>query len=341
MLRVLTLSLLLLHGATLARTPDWLAPFVTLYEQQLGQAEPCALSASGQLTVCSPTLLNNSIGPFVLHHGQPQGPVVVLLHGLSDSPFFLRSIAPAIHQQGMTVIVGLLPGHGKHDADADMEDEHLSDRWRTHLSALVGYAKTLGQPVLLGGFSTGGALVTEYTLQHPGEISGLLLFSGALALDDSAESLSHFWGMGWLARLLDGEYQTRGPNPYKYPSVSSYSAIELMEVIDHIRELQSNEVPLNVPIFAAHSLADTTTPYHGVASLLDYNRGDNLTYLVDESVGVCHADLVINPWHLEQMDYNATKVDSTASCKVPRANPEHDDMLNALALFLQRFASTH
>ena len=112
--------------------------------------------------VCSDALRNDGNAPYILHNGKPTKKVMVLFHGLSDSPFFFSSIAPFIRQQGFTVVVGLLPGHGKKEADADMEDSELYQRWQTHVSDVVAYASTLGERVYLGGFSTGGALVTHY-----------------------------------------------------------------------------------------------------------------------------------------------------------------------------------
>jgi len=41
-------------------------------------------------------------------------------------------------------------------------------------------------------FQQAGTLATRYMMLHPDEIDGLLLFSGALALSDSAENLAKF-----------------------------------------------------------------------------------------------------------------------------------------------------
>ncbi|HAX27440.1 MAG TPA: phospholipase, partial [Alteromonas macleodii] len=67
-------------------------------------------------------------------------------------------------------------------------------------------------------------------------IDGLMLFSGALALSDNAESMSRIWGIKLLARIIDGTYQTHGPNPYKYPNVAGLAGLELMDLINIIRD---------------------------------------------------------------------------------------------------------
>ena len=139
--------------------------------------------------------------------------------------------AQAIHKQGHNVLVALLPGHGKKDADQDMQDPELAARWRSNVQEMIALAPEFGEQLYLGGFSTGGALSAEYILEHPGEVKGLLLFSGALALDSSVETMASIWGIKWLAKTLDGDYQSMGPNPFKYPSVARYSAFQLTDVI--------------------------------------------------------------------------------------------------------------
>ena len=196
--------------------------FDAIYQAQLGTTRGCQVPEVNVFRVCSDSLKNDGNAPYILHHNKVTEKVVVLFHGLSDSPFYFRSIAQSMHQQGHNVVVALMPGHGKKQADDDMQDPELADHWRAHVSEVVEYAAVLGKQSYLGGFSTGGALATEYILQNPKAVKGLMLFSGALALDSSVESLAHIWGIQWLAKILDGEYATQGPNPYKYPSVARF-----------------------------------------------------------------------------------------------------------------------
>ncbi|MFB1035044.1 MAG: alpha/beta fold hydrolase [Sinobacterium sp.] len=269
-----------------------------------------------------------------MHHNKVTEKVVVLIHGLSDSPYFLRSIAQSIYQQGNNVIVGLLPAHGKKQADTDMQDSELADRWRAHVSELIDYATSLGKQRYLGGFSTGGTLATEYTLQNPGTVKGLILFSGALALDPSVESMANVFGVRWLAKLLDGEYVTQGPNPYKYPSVARFSALELTKVIFSVRDLIEQGAPLNLPLFVAHSMADKTTPIIGVKNLIAVNTGPNRLFEISLDEDVCHADLVINEKQLSDMQYDTSMLEAISSCNIPKANPKHAEMLASLKQFL-------
>jgi pimeloyl-ACP methyl ester carboxylesterase len=311
--------------------------FDAIYETQLGTTRGCQTPEKNVFRVCSERLKNDGNAPYILHHNKVTVKVVVLFHGLSDSPFFLRSIAQSIHKQGNNVIVALLPGHGKKQADKDMQDDKLADLWRAHVADVVEYSASLGEQRYLGGFSTGGALATEYVLQNPESVKGLMLFSGALALDSTLESMASIWGIQWLAKILDGEYTTQGPNPYKYPRVARFAAFELTEVIFSVRDLIEQGATLNLPIFVAHSLVDTTIPIIGVKNLMAENKGPNTFFVTSKDDDVCHADLVISDDQLRHMKYDASMLEEILPCDVPKANPKHTEMLGSLSQFLKTY----
>jgi pimeloyl-ACP methyl ester carboxylesterase len=311
--------------------------FDAIYHSQLGSTRGCQKPEKNVFKVCSDSLKNDGNAPYILHHNKVTEKVVVLFHGLSDSPFFLRSIAQSIHQQGNNVIVALTPGHGKKQADEDMQDDKLADRWRSHVSEVIDFSANLGKQPYLGGFSTGGVLATEYILLNPNSVKGLMLFSGALALDSSVESMANIWGIRWLAKILDGKYETQGPNPYRYPSVARFSAFELIEVIFSVRELVEQGVTLNLPIFVAHSMADTTTPIIGVKNLLAVNKGPNSLFEISKDLDVCHADVMVNEVQVFDMHYNASILGEILPCDVPKANPKHAEMLSSLRQFLTTY----
>lgn len=309
--------------------------FAQIYQQELGSTQGCQEPRLQEFAVCSSALRNDGNAPYILHHDKPTEKVVVLFHGLSDSPFFLRSIAEAFHAEGYNVVVGLLPGHGLSDADADMEDPELANRWRKRVADISELASALGDKKYIGGFSTGGALATEYDLMHPDEYKGLLLFSGALRLDSTVETLANIWGMRWIAKLLDGDYQTQGRNPVKYPKISTYAALQLVDVISSVRDLIEQKAPLNLPIFVAHSQADVTTQIQGVKDLMAYNQGKNSFFEIPQSDNVCHADLVVSATQLRDMHYDMSNLGESEPCSVPQANPLHPAMLAAAMSYLR------
>lgn len=309
--------------------------FEQLYQAQLGTTQGCQTPSLAEFSVCSAALRNDGNAPYILHHNKVTEKVIVLFHGLSDSPFYLRSIAQSFHAEGYNVVVALLPGHGLKSADTDMEDPQLANRWRELVDKVVNLASDLGQREFIGGFSTGGALATEYVLQHPNKLEGLMLFSGALRLESKAEMLANVWGMRWVAKKLDGDYASEGRNPYKYPSVATFAAFQLVDVIMSTRELMEHNSELNLPIFVAHSQADATTLIQGVKDLMAYNQGENQFFEIPQSENVCHADLVISAEQLIAMKYDMTGIEETESCSIPKANPLHAQMLKAAIRYLR------
>jgi alpha-beta hydrolase superfamily lysophospholipase len=150
---------------------------------------------------------------------------VILIHGLTDSPYMFRSLAARLHERGCSVVVLRLPGHGT--APAALR----TIRWQDWAAAVRVVAADLRRrlparaPLYLIGFSTGAALAVEYSLARlEGEdvpaVDGLVLLSPAIGVDPLAwlaiwqGRLARVPGLGKMAWLdLIPEY-----DPYKYNS---------------------------------------------------------------------------------------------------------------------------
>lgn len=318
------------------------AAFSTL---NISNLVPTLTSKNANITVpsliryCATQLRNPGNAPFVLYHGHSTHGVVVLFHGLSDSPFYMESIAQAAFTAGYNVVVGLLPGHGlRENALAVLHDANLKSIWRQHVAQVIHAAKPLGQDLILGGFSTGGALVTDYALQNSPEVTGLALFSGALRLPPNAETLTKFPFAKYIAQWTELSYQTSGANPFKYPSVSSYAAGELMAIIRDIRRVLSNNQSLDLPIFVAHSEHDWVTPIGGVEELTANVNGEHTFFRIAKSLAVCHDAL---PMSSAQIQLIPQPEKLTAdSCSQKKANPVHAKMLGMFEFFLVNQSST-
>ena len=316
--------------------------FSDLYAKELGNVEACQGSlALFEYKVCSPALRNEGNAPFILYAkgkltkdgDRSIAPVVVLFHGLSDSPFFVRGIAEHLNKQGFTVVAPLNPGHGKRDALGDMRDPKLQQRWYEHVDQVMQLIKPYTEKTFIGGFSTGGTLATRYMLLHPNEIDGLLLFSGALALSNSAENMGRIWGMKWVAKIVDGDFISDGPHPYRYPDVAGYAGLTLADVIFEIRELLQQS-SISKPIFVAHSLADIITPYYGVENLMRQINGAHQVVTIDSAYDTCHQDLVMSSSMMVGLKVDKTQLTISERCAVPKPNPLFNNMMAMLDYFL-------
>jgi alpha-beta hydrolase superfamily lysophospholipase len=128
--------------------------FRTHYQARLGPLEE--RSANSRYTIRSTRLRGEGNHPNVLHHGTKTADVLVLIHGLTDSPFYMDAIGRAFHDAGVTVIFPLLDAHGLVDPDRAMEDDELAQKWRATVDHAVTVAAMLGDRISIGGFSTGG-----------------------------------------------------------------------------------------------------------------------------------------------------------------------------------------
>ncbi len=55
--------------------------------------------------------------PFEIEPKDPSGKAILLVHGLSDSPYSFVDVANKLADQGFLVRVPLLPGHGAKPSD--------------------------------------------------------------------------------------------------------------------------------------------------------------------------------------------------------------------------------
>ena len=101
---------------------------------------------------------------------------VLLTHGLTDSPYFMRGLAAFFQENCFRVMAILLPGHGTRPGDL------LDVSWQEWAKAEAYGTDQLAaevDEVYLAGFSTGGALSVYQSLRDK-RVRGLFLFSPAL-----------------------------------------------------------------------------------------------------------------------------------------------------------------
>ncbi|RLA05389.1 MAG: alpha/beta hydrolase [Gammaproteobacteria bacterium] len=162
---------------------------------------------------------------------------VLLLHGLTDSPYSLRRIGEIFHARGFYVLGLRLPGHGT------IPGALTRVRWQDWVAASQLGArhvrKQIGaqQPFVIAGYSNGGGLAVKYALDALVDPNlpvpdRLLLFSpeiGIAPVADIADShkllsfLPYFKQFKWLS--IEPEY-----DPFKYNSFPKNAAQEAWAV---------------------------------------------------------------------------------------------------------------
>lgn len=154
---------------------------------------------------------------------KPTG-AVVLLHGLTDSPYSLRHIARRYQEDGFVAVAIRLPGHGTVPAGlVDVEWEAWSEA--TRLAVREARRRAPGGPLHLVGFSNGGALAVKYALDalddknlaHPDRI---VLFAPMIGVTSLARFAGFFGLPAVLPRYAKAAWLGIVPefNPFKYNS---------------------------------------------------------------------------------------------------------------------------
>ena len=182
---------------------------------------------------------------FQLDTANPRGGVL-LLHGMSDSPYSLRAIGQALHEQGYQVLGLRLPGHGT--APSGMLSVHWNDMSAAVSMAMAHLFESVGnRQVHIVGYSTGAALALDYALEAPvsARPASLVLISPAIGIHPTAalaswkRRLSLLPGLEGLAWLdLEAEF-----DPYKYNSFATNAAEQVHRLTRSVGERNRHATP--------------------------------------------------------------------------------------------------
>jgi len=205
---------------------------------------------------------------FVLANEQPTAGVL-LLHGLSDSPYSMRALGERLHKSGAWVLGLRIPGHGT--APSGLVETSWQDMAAAvRLAARQVKDAVAEKPFYVIGYSNGGALAIEYTLATleddslPGP-NGVVLLSPEIGVSKIAAfavwqaRLGHLLGLEKLAwNSVIPEYE-----PFKYGSFSINAGDLAHRITNHIQQrltaLQNTgKLETMPPILAFQSSADAT-----------------------------------------------------------------------------------
>ena len=178
---------------------------------------------------------------------------ILLTHGLSESPYFMRYLAAFFQANGFRVLAVLLPGHGTRPGDL------LDTRWQEWARAVAYGTDRLAEEVdevYLGGYSAGGALSIYQSLRDK-RVRGLFLFAPALEITRlAAYAFLHKW-VSWLIPRQKWLYVKPDMDIYKYESFAKNAATQMYKMTLAI-SAQLKLHKLNIPIFTVASVDDKT-----------------------------------------------------------------------------------
>lgn len=235
--------------------------------------------------------------------GAPSG-AVVLLHGLTDSPYSLRHIAHRYRAHGYVAVAIRLPAHGTVPGaltDVEWEDWQAA----TRLAVREARRRAGGSlPLHLVGFSNGGALALQYALDAIGDqelarpdrlvlispMIGITQFARFAGLAGLPAILPAFAKAAWLSILPEF-------NPFKYNSFPvngarqshNLTVVLQRQIARYARDGRLADLP---PILTFQSVIDFTVSTRAIITAfynqLPANGGElvlfdiNRTFKLDE-----------------------------------------------------------
>jgi alpha-beta hydrolase superfamily lysophospholipase len=241
----------------------------------------------------------------VLRADSPRGGAL-LVHGLTDGPYSMRAVAERLNANGFYTLSLRMQGHGTVPGglvDATWEDWMAAVRMGArHVRDQIG----ADRPLVLVGYSNGGALITKYALDALEDRSlpnpaKLIMLSPMIGVSPAARFASSISLLGPVipkARWIDivPEY-----NPFKYNSFPANAGAQTYlltralnrQLLDAERAGRLKDI---APVLAFQSVVDTTVSapavVHDLFDHLPPGRSELVAFDLNRQAGV---DLFTRP----------------------------------------------
>lgn len=215
-----------------------------------------------------------------LHPRERPRAVVIIVPGFNAHSGYYSWVAEQLVATGLTVYALDLRGRGNSDGErfyVDNFEDYVSD-----VDAVVKVARSResGLPVFLLGHSAGGVVSCLYTLDHVGEVAGLICESFAHELPAPDFALAVFKGLGYLAPHahilhLPNERFSRDAKVVEAMNADPLIAHETqptrtMAAMVRADERLKKEFPqITLPVLILHGTADQNTKPSGSQHFYD------------------------------------------------------------------------
>ena len=215
---------------------------------------------------------------FTLNTESPRA-AVLLLHGMSDSPYSLRHLGERLHAAGANVLGLRMPGHGTAPTGlTDITWQEMAAAVRIAMRHLAQHNE--GVPIYVIGYSTGAALAVNYTLaslidESLPPIARIVVLSPAIGVTRVATlavwqaRLGHLLGLEKLAwNAILPEY-----DPFKYGSFAVNAGNVVYQLTNQIQQRltalgEAGKLQGVPPILAFSSVVDATVSTPALVSNL-------------------------------------------------------------------------
>jgi alpha-beta hydrolase superfamily lysophospholipase len=195
---------------------------------------------------------------------------VLLLHGMSDSPYSLHAQAEYLHKNGVWVVAMRMPGHGT--VPSGLIELKWQDMAAVVKIGMERLSQKLGdKPIHIMGYSTGAPLALNYTLSALEDAtltlpSSLIFYSPAIGVSPAAPLAIWQSRLGHLFGLPKLEWNTLSPefDPFKYGSFAVNAGDQVYRVCNEVQKQFDDYLASTKskkpfpPVLTFASIVDTT-----------------------------------------------------------------------------------
>jgi alpha-beta hydrolase superfamily lysophospholipase len=226
----------------------------------------------------------------------------LLVHGLTDAPYSMRTLAEDLRARGYHVLALRMPGHGTVPAGltaVTWEDWLAAVRvGARHLRTTIGADK----PLILVGYSNGGALVLKYALDAlegsgDPQAARLVLLSPMIGVPPFAWLARVISALGPLPALEKARWLDVYPeyNPFKFNSFPANAGLQTWRLTTTLqkqiaRAASAGLAPRLPPMLTFHSLVDATvsTPavVHALYDVIADERSELVLFDINRASGL-------------------------------------------------------
>jgi alpha-beta hydrolase superfamily lysophospholipase len=154
--------------------------FGDLYAHPMPVADyTAAVNRIAAMQVTEDSVVAPGGGSILLSHGHRTARVVVLFHGLTDSPLQYLPFAQRLFAQGDNVFVPRLPHHAERGGHVAAMGKLTAQELRDLGDGSVDLAQGLGDTVIVSGLSAGGT-IAAWVGQYRGDVHRVVLVAPAL-----------------------------------------------------------------------------------------------------------------------------------------------------------------
>jgi len=180
---------------------------------------------------------------------------IVLVHGFTSTPSVMRPWAEFLNNQGFTVRVPLLPGHGT--SIAELENVNWP-QWPAEIEIQINHLLIECEKVFLFGFSMGAAASLHVAARYQAQLAGLILVNPMIhrknvwptAVKVAARFVKSFETAG-------SDIKDRDVVQWKYDRTPMRAAYQLLRLLEQTRPFLPT---IKLPLLVFRSATDHTLP---------------------------------------------------------------------------------